>query len=186
MERLAGEIGGEEKNPGVVSYTVALGAWIGAANVDLEDVLQAQELLQRSIRNHKELGWKCKPDSYSFSYLIAICKNFTGTESERERVLDIALGALEESLSGDTSKAPYGLCIHAVDQLCSDEAKRGEIMNRIFDKCCQTGDVTKGVVGAMKTCAWKENVPEMQVAWSRRVSPRDKPVGVKWADKSNQ
>lgn len=181
MEGLAGESAGRQISPDSVSYTVALGAWIGTAKIDLEDVLQAQELLQRSIRNHQEFGWKCNPDSYSFSSMIQVCKNVTGTESDCERALDIALEALEECSSGgygDRRNLPYAPCLHAVNQLCADDVKRGKILNTIFDKCCETGDVSKGIVGAMKLGAWKGEAPRLQAAWSRRVPLRDKPVEV--------
>lgn len=174
MEEMAASSERNNINPDQVSYTIALGAWLRSKRLGLgiEDALQAQELVRRSLQNHNELGWNCRPDSHVFSSMIQVCARVKGTPEERERALDIALAAMEECAGGDygdASYVAYASCMKAVNRLCMDEVRRRELLMELFDECKRAGYVSRQIVIAMKIGVWKENVPPMQPEWSRKV-----------------
>ena len=159
-------------NPDQVSYTIALGAWLDSRSLSVEDALQAQELVRRSSQNHNKLGWNCRPDSHVFSSMMHVCARVTGTPEERERVLGIALAAMEECAGGDygdASYVAYASCMKAINRLCLDEVRRRELLMELFDECKRTGYVSKQIVIAMKIGAWNGDVPPLQPEWSRNV-----------------
>lgn len=164
--------------PDQVSYTIALGSWLGAESIVIDDAKCAEELVQRALRLNKEQGWNCKPDTHVFATLMQVCAKVRGSPLEQDRALQIALNSVDACLSGfygEVNHVAYASCMKAVNRLCHDDARKIQTLDRLFEVCANEGHVSKQVIISMKIGVWKDRAPPIKASWSRRVPFQSKP-----------
>ena len=173
--------------PDQISYNIVIGSWLSADSVNIEDVLRAEELLQHSLRMHKERGWHCKPDIHVFATLMQVCGKARGTATERNQALRIALTAMDNCRSGnfgEVNHVAFASCMKAINQLCHEDTKKSELLESLFEICAAGGHVSKQVIISMKIGVWKDRSPPLHAMWSRKVPIKSKP-NVEPSDRSN-
>ena len=169
--------------PTVIEYTTALGAWLVTPSISIDDALLAQALVDRVIHSHRERAWKCQPDNHLYGALMRVYGNVdASTGLEKVRVLELLDKAMQdcEALVGANYVA-YNACMKAINMLCKDPVIKRATLEKLFEQCCEKGQVSKQVIISMKVGVWKftGKEPEIQDAWSRRVpliSKPEKPV----------
>jgi hypothetical protein len=175
------EIGAYQNNgpiPEVADYTIVLGAWRSPERIRLADALNAQALVDRSKRYHRERNWPCQPDNHTYSTLMLVYGKVKGSSpAEMNEALERVSLVMEDCEQNvEANYVSYGSCMKAINQLCRHPSQKRQRLEKIFDKCCEKGQVSKQIVISMKIGAWEKGTePCMQASWSQRVPPMSRP-----------
>ncbi len=132
--------------PSVESFTVALNT-IAQSQI-VEKVEPARKLFHGLLSMHEARSDdKMKPDVRIFAGFISTCAN-QGGDSERKRfALKLALGTYEQLNKKPTYGKPnsfiYGALMKACGRLASDQNEKSRLMEHIFQKCIEDGQLSK-------------------------------------------
>lgn len=165
--------------PDQVSYTIALGSWLGAESVSIDDATQAYKLVDGLVRNHADSILHCKPDIPIFTTLMQVCAKVQSTSSDdSDGALEMALDAMKACTSsqyGTPNHVAYASCMKAINRLCRNRDHKLNLLQSLFERCAREGHVSKQVVISMKIGAWGDMVPPIRKEWSKNVPMKSKP-----------
>lgn len=156
--------------PDPVSYTIALGSWLGAEYIGIDDALSARDLVS---------SMSCTPDVPIFTTLMQVCSKVKYMSSaDSDRALDIAIDAMKACTSlkyGKPNHVAYASCMKAINRLCRNKAEKQKMLEALFEACAREGHVSKQVVISMKIGLWGDRELPIQEEWSKNVPIKSKP-----------
>ena len=173
--------------PSTTSFTVALNT-INGSKIE-EKVEPARKIFHELISLHEGRNDdQVKPDVRAFSAFISTCANQGGT-SERKRVaLKLALGTYEQLCQkqeyGKPNSFIYGGLLKAVGRLTYDQKERARLLEHIFMKCIQDGELSRVNLNIFLKGANRQlevkllgNLPGEKIPfdWCRNLKKQDRP-----------
>ena len=132
--------------PTTVSFSIALNA-IARSRVD-EKAEPARKIFHQLISLHESRNDDInKPDIRSFAAFISACANQSGSDDRKRFALKLALGTFEQLCKKPEYGAPnsfiYGGLLKACGRLTADAKEKGRLLEHIFSKCREGGQVSR-------------------------------------------
>jgi hypothetical protein len=178
---------GADFTPSTTSFTVALNT-INASKID-EKVEPARKIFHDMISLHEGRNDdKAKPDARAFSAFISTCANQGGTPERKRVALKLALGTYEQLCQkpeyGKPNSFIYGGLLKAVGRLTNDQKERSRLLEHIFMKCIQDGELSRVNLNVFLKGANQQleakvlgNLPGDRIPfdWCRNLKKQDRP-----------
>ena len=173
--------------PSAESFTVVLNA-IAQSQID-EKVEPGRKIFHELLSMHEARSDdKMKPDVRLFAVFISTCANQGGSSERKRFALKLALGTYEQLCKQPSYGAPnsfiYGGLMKACGRLASDQKEKSRLMEHIFNKCIEDGQLSKVTFdkflkGAPRNL--KENIlgglpsKKLPFEWYRNVKVHERP-----------
>lgn len=150
-----------KQNPNVTPTTVT---FTSALNVIAKSQISekadpARKIFHQMLSMHQSRNDDMmKPDVWAFAALISACANQDGDDAERKRfALRLALGSYEQFCKSPEYGTPnafiYGGLIKACGRLSVDQNEKGQLVQKIFEKCKREGLVSNAVMNIfLRSC----------------------------------
>jgi len=167
-------VGVSSIRPDCKLYTAVINCW--AHSNEPEKASHAHRLLHRMLDAYRAGNLFTKPDVYAYNSVILACAFSKGSSEERRKALRIAYRTFRKIKVSDTGKPDdfaYSRFLKACNNLLpSDDASRTKIVDAVFRRCCEDGQVSFTVLREMQRAPpssariTKLKIPQ---AWSRNV-----------------
>jgi tetratricopeptide (TPR) repeat protein len=174
--------------PDSYSYTSVITAY---ARSDAWDKAQkALQLLERMIQAYKNGNIACKPTVHSFNAALNACAFTQGDEGLKAKAFSICMTIYDLlKKNSDADHTSYGTILRCCGTLLSPRDKtRQEMVEYMFQKACEQGQVGRLVVNQMKFAAQphqhmrltgldlmeRVNMRDLPRAWTRNVKENNR------------
>ncbi|KAL7544767.1 hypothetical protein ACHAWF_008134 [Thalassiosira exigua] len=139
----AGFLAGDESlKPDTIVYNQVIDYWAKAQSVR-GHFLRARDVLDRQIELYSNGGVrKCRPDTLSYTSVIAACASTYGGRREKRRAFDVAHETFVEGCKTRYARpndVTYGLMFKAAGRLLLRERERDRYVKTLFGLCIDDG-----------------------------------------------
>ena len=147
MESLTDEERGFRQT--VICYNIVIKAL--ARSGDMNSIKYAERIVER-LERRTDL----RPDTTTYSSLINCCAYYNGPAEGRREALDIALRTFNKLCDADgegPNNVSYGTLFKSINNLTSVGQGRNELLRKLFQQCCQEGQVDGFVLSQLRNAS---------------------------------
>mmetsp|Transcript_34038 Transcript_34038/g.62602 ORF Transcript_34038/g.62602 Transcript_34038/m.62602 type:complete len:562 (+) Transcript_34038:132-1817(+) len=173
--------GDELMRPDTIIYNQVIDYWAKTQSFRCH-YLRAREVLDRQITMHESGVRKCRPDTTSYTSVIAACASTYGSKMEKRRSFDLAHATFMEACKEKhthPNEITYGLMFKAVGRLLPKEQERDRYAKTLFGLCCDDGRLGEMAYNRMKEAVTKKTLVELTGGKSHGNFPAEWKLNVK-------
>lgn len=137
----------------IIGYNILIKAWGRSGSSD--SVQRAEQLLKRLEDQRHIATYNIRPDITTYSSVINCCAYYTGDSDGREAAFQVALRTFHsiEEIGISPNHITYGTMFKAISKLTPMDKKRAALVQRLFQKCCEEGQVDAFVVSQIRAAS---------------------------------
>jgi len=168
----------EGEAPDTILYNTVIGCW--ARSNRSGAYRKTRSILDRQISNYEDGCYKCKPDVYSFTSVIASCAMEPGNTKEMSKAFHVALAVFQQMSRYDSpSHVTYGTILKACARLLPDnQYLRHKWAKKLFRQSVRDGQVSDMVISRLRNAVSPpifrdlmegHNTDQLPEAWTANV-----------------
>jgi hypothetical protein len=125
---------------------------------------RAKTVLQKMIDMYEADRSRAKPNTFVYTAVLNSCAYAIGDDAEKAEAMNIATTTFDElcnSRYGKPNHVTYAAYLTACRNLLPEGETRATSMTRVFQKCCEDGQVNNLIIRRLESALTKEQLREL-------------------------